>query len=326
MALTRGGAPPFLETTVLGATRYGVATLWRLRHAAAQADAVIAHGSSSLAACAVGLVGAQPFVYRSIGDPTFWLDSKPRRLRTTFLLRRSAAVVVMWSEAVDIMRDLVGPGTRVELIRKGLVTSGSPRSDDERARTRARLGLAPDRPVVAYLGALSDEKDPLLAIEATAHLPEVHLLIAGGGGLRHLVVEHAARRLPGRHTVVGPVADPRAVLAAADVLVLPSRTEGVPSAPLEAGLLGIPSVVADVGGAGSTVEDGVTGRVVRSRDPESLAEALSQVLAAHDSMGVAARAHVQDHFDIHDTAATWIKLCDDVGRAPRRRRGVTSHR
>lgn len=316
LALTAGGAPPLLDTTVLGARRYAPSTLWALRRAVADSDVVIAHGASSLTACATALAGRQPFVYRSIGDPRFWLHSGARQFRTKLLLRRSAAVVVMWPEAADIMRDLLGDAVRVELIRKGLETGAPPRSRDECDRARAALGLAPATRIVAYLGALSSEKDPLLAIDAVALLPAVHLMVIGGGPLEAHVADHAANRLPGRHSLIGAVADPRRALVAADVLLLPSRTEGVPSAPLEAALLGIPSVVTDVGGAATTVVDGLTGGVVRERDARRLARALERVIDARDEMGPAARTYVRDNFSIDRCAAAWVDLCTDLCRPP----------
>jgi glycosyltransferase involved in cell wall biosynthesis len=112
--------------------------------------------------------------------------------------------------------------------------------------------------------------------------------------------------------MTGVVAEPRNALAAADVLLLPSRTEGVPSAPLEAGLLGIPSVVTRVGGAPTTVDDGRSGIVVPAGDPDTMAAALVRVLADATSMGRAARKHVCATFDIPATAAAWSRLCEEV--------------
>jgi len=317
VALVAGGGPPLLDVEVLGRHRLAPSTLWRLRRRARPAGVVVAHGSSSLAACALGLAGSRPFVYRSIGDPRYWLSTRGRRARTIGFLRRSALVVVMWPEAVDVMRDVVGERPRVELIRKGIDVTEPLRDGRERDQARARLGIDRDR-VVVYLGALSPEKDPLLAIHAVEHLPGAHLLMAGGGPLLDDVRAEAARRLPGRHTILGPVQSTRPVLAAADVLVLPSRTEGVPNAPLEAALLGIPSVVTDVGGARSTVDDGAGGRVVAARDPDAIAAALDSVLATSDVMGAAARRFVETHFSLERSAAAWIDACRQIrGRSAR---------
>jgi len=77
--------------------------------------------------------------------------------------------------------------------------------------------------------------------------------------------------------------------------------------------------VTDVGGAATTVMDGVTGRVVHTRDAADLARALEQVIDAGDEMGPAARSYVQSHFSIDRCAAAWVDLCGDL--SPARRRG-----
>ena len=314
LALTAGGPPPLLPVSTLGTRARSPRTLRRVRTAVPRDSVVVAHGSSTLGAAAMALPGRAPFIYRSIGDPAYWASSATRRVRVSAYLRRAALVVVMWEEARRTLTDLYGGGVPVRLIPKGITSDGvGPVSAEERTAARAHLGLGADDRVVAYLGALSPEKDPLAAVAAVAAVPGLHLVLVGDGPLRPEVQAQVGERLPGRGHVVGISPDPRVVLAAADALVLASRTEGIPSAPLEAALLGLPAVVTDVGGSATTVEDGVTGRVVPVGDRDRMVAALREVVADAASMGAAARRFCLEQFAMEPVAAAWVELCDELG-------------
>lgn len=317
VALEAGRRSPRLDVDVLGRWALSPRALSRLRAAVPRDGVAVAHGSTALPACAAALIRGAPFIYRGIGDPQFWASSRSRRWRVRRYLARAAAVVAMWPSAADALRDLFGvPTDRVHMIPKGITTSGTQSVDGEARRAaRRRIGIPENVAVVAYLGSLSPEKDPLLAIESCARLGgAVHLLVIGDGPLRHAVEARAAGILGDRAWFVGQVDDPLRSLAAADTLVLSSRTEGIPSAPLEAALLGIPAVVTDVGGAKETVVDDETGRVVQAGDPVVLASAIADALARARAMGSAARSRCVATFDIRAVAERWLALCHEVQR------------
>ena len=91
----------------------------------------------------------------------------------------------------------------------------------------------------------------------------------------------AAHIAPGRVRLVGETSDPAGLLAAADVLVLPSRTEGMPGVIIEAMMRGVPVVATAVGAVPFMVRGGIEGFVVRPDDPARLGSALAEVLADH---------------------------------------------
>ncbi len=86
----------------------------------------------------------------------------------------------------------------------------------------------------------------------------------------------------------------------AEVIVIPSRNEGLPRVALEAGACGAICVATNVGGIPETILDGVTGFLVDPESPAALAQAILRALSLPESqkrrMSVAARAHIEKHF------------------------------
>lgn len=119
---------------------------------------------------------------------------------------------------------------------------------------------------LAFLGSLSERKQPLGLIAAVARLAEegvdVRVEIIGDGPLRPRVEALARSAGIGDRVVLrGQLSNPFDLLAAADALVLPSLSEGISRAVLEALQLGVPVVLRDVDGNRSVVEDGRNGRL-----------------------------------------------------------------
>lgn len=100
-------------------------------------------------------------------------------------------------------------------------------------------------------------------------------------------------------------------LAEASLLVLPSLSEGLANAVLEAMACARPVVVTDCGGMTEAVTDGVEGRVVPVRDPDALADAVEAVLGDPDAaaaMGTAGRRRVEAGHDLRDHVAAFAEL------------------
>ena len=137
--------------------------------------------------------------------------------------------------------------------------------------------------MVLFLGALSVEKGPLDAVTAVAGIDGATLLVVGEGPLAEEVRRLGERLAPGRVRLHGPTDDPGGVLAAADVLVLTSRTEGMPGVIIEALMRGVPVVATDVGAVRSMIADGVNGYVVAAGDTVAMVNALRKTL--HEEAG-----------------------------------------
>jgi glycosyltransferase involved in cell wall biosynthesis len=138
----------------------------------------------------------------------------------------------------------------------------------DREAVRAELGLAPDAVAVLYLGQLEARKDPLLAVRAAAGIPGVTMLVAGDGPQAAELAATGARMLGFRR-------DPERLLAATDILVMPSRHEGLSFAVLEAMVAGVACVVSD--GPGNPEAVGDAGLVFPAGDEAAARAALTRL-------------------------------------------------
>jgi glycosyltransferase involved in cell wall biosynthesis len=154
---------------------------------------------------------------------------------------------------------------------------------------RERLGIAANEMVVLTVGRLSREKAHIDLLEAFKRLgdtkPEISSkLIIVGDGPERARLEAAAESFAGKGRVIftGQANDVRAFYAAADVFVLPSRSEGSPNVLLEAMAANLPIVATAVGGVPEMVENNESALLVPQDDPSSIAAAISRLLRDKD--------------------------------------------
>jgi glycosyltransferase involved in cell wall biosynthesis len=173
------------------------------------------------------------------------------------------------------------------------------------------------------VGRLTPQKDPLAFVELIATVrrerPDVHGVIVGDGPLRADVERAvAARGLGAWCRVLGARDDVAALLAALDVFVLTSISEGFPFVVLEAMALERPVVATAVNGVPEIVEPGVTGALVERGDGQALARAVLDTLADAErarAMGRAGRRRVQTCFTASRMVAETAAFYRDLLRA-----------
>jgi len=283
-----------------------------LRRLAGGHDVVVAHGSTALPASAIACAGVAPFIYRSIGDPAYWSSSRLKRLQTTTLLNRAATVVTLFPAATETLRRR-GVTAHLATIPNAVPSDDFPFvTEDERRRARAELGVPLDARIVLYLGSLSPEKRPERAVALGSSRPDLRVLVVGEGPLRQPLEALAAA--VDNVEVHGPTSRPQRFLASADVVILPSDTEGIPAVAVEAGLSGVPVVASDVGGLASVIDHGTTGLLVAVGDGDALSGAVDQALTCGASMGAAARDRCLERFDIEPVARQWAEVISAAAR------------
>ena len=204
--------------------------------------------------------------------------------------------------------------TRVSFVPNGL-SPARPISAEERAAARAQLGFKPDlnrnsneeELVFAVIGRLSEEKGVAFLLEALRKLKEraPFLLVAGDGPLRESLEESATDL---RVRWLGYLPDPRLAFAAADALVIPSLTEGLPLVALEAAMLERPLVATAVGELPSVLRDGA-GLLVPPGDANALAGAIERLRdpALRRSIGAKALLRSRD-YAVETMAASYAVL------------------
>lgn len=120
----------------------------------------------------------------------------------------------------------------------------------DRSQARARWGIPPDAPLLVHVGRAHEVKNRPFLIEvlraARSLRPDATLLVAGPGGIDDVLAVHPQVATDPAIVLAGEIHDVGSVLAAADVLLLPSRREGLPGVVLEALAYGVPVVANDL--------------------------------------------------------------------------------
>lgn len=251
-----------------------------------------AHDYKSLVlALVAGQLARAPVVVTFHGDTA---HSGPVRAYEA-LARRSArwaAGVAATSAVLAEQIRAAAPGVDVQVIANGIALGRMP-SDADRVEARRLLAVPADAHVVAYVGRLSPEKAPEILLRATRDTGAL-LLFAGEGPMRAALEAEAAGQAVRFLGFVGEVGQ---VLAAADVLALPSRTEGLPMAVLEGMAAGLPVVASAVGSLPEVLGDGA-GWLVPPGDVAALREALGQARdgARRQEVVRTARARVEARY------------------------------
>ncbi len=291
-------------------------------------EVAVVHAHQLLSPASAALVARAlrgiPFVVTahasgSIGEIAHLARQGPLGAMRLAALRRLAAAFVAVS--APIREELVGAGIprgRIHRIPNGVDTRRfAPADRAERARLRGLLGL-PAGPIAVYAGRLAREKGADVLLEAWAAVARdagATLCLLGDGAER-AALEAQARKLapPGSVRFAGAQADVAPWLRAADAFVLPSRTEGLSLALLEAMACGLAVVATDVGATAETGgPDGAV--VVPPERPERLAAALAAVLSdavRARALGAAARARAVEGFGIEAVAARHLELYREV--------------
>ena len=224
-------------------------------------------------------------------------------------LRRWADRVICVSDALRrlVVRSRGLSENRLVTLHNGVdLGSFAPATEARTRAARERLRLGRSTPVLLTVAVLREPKGIGYMLEALPRLlpafPDLRYVVVGDGPDRTRL-EHMVARLGlgGSVLFAGTRNDVNEILPAADVFVLPSLTEALPTVLAEAAACELPIVATDVGGVAEMVEDGVTGFVVPPADPAALATRCGELLAQphfRRRMAAAGRRVAEERFDL----------------------------
>ncbi|NXY98137.1 glycosyltransferase [Streptomyces sp. BR123] len=323
LAWRAGRAPgPDLAAEVMGARR----VIRRARPDVLHAHSAKAGLAGRLAARGRVATVFQPHAwsFEAVGGTTGALARRWERFGV-----RWADRVLCVSEAERRVGEAEGIAAHWSVIRNGVdldhYRPGGPDRAEDRTAARAGLPLPAaflgDGPLAVCVGRLCRQKGQDLLLrawrEVLGNLPEARLALVGDGP----DTEKLRRCAPPGVLFAGGADDIRPWLRAADLVVLPSRWEGMALAPLEAMASGRPVLVSDVSGARESLPPG-QGRLclVPPEDPTALAKALGRLLAEPRllaELGEQAQQHARTEFDVRRTADAVTGLYHELLGRPR---------
>lgn len=247
-----------------------------------------------------------PVSIKARGSDVHLWGGKPACRRMIVEAGRGAQGMLAVSAALrDDMIAMGLPGDRIRVHYTGV----DPNMFCPRDRAAAKLALDIAGPLVVAAGNLIALKGQRLVIDAMRGLPGVSLLIAGQGPDREaLAGQIAAAGLADRVRLLGALPHDQLpmLLAAADVMALPSASEGLANVWVEALACGTPIVITDVGGAREVIDRPAAGRLVE-RTAQAIAAGITDVLANPSPQAEIAEAAAKFTWE-RNTAALYAHL------------------
>lgn len=200
--------------------------------------------------------------------------------RLRWYVRTRTPFVSISSGIGRLLLDHGVPAPSVKAIPNGIDTARfAPASDAERAKLRSELGLPANTPIVVFVGRLEPVKNVDVLLNAWSGIDGGHLLILGDGVQRAALVAQAqSLGLSDRVDFRGMVTNIVDYLRAADIFVLPSSSEGLSVALLEAMATGLVPIATAIGGTTDVVDDQQTGLLVQPGDVSGLRDALNYAI------------------------------------------------
>ena len=237
-----------------------------------------------------------------------WIaNSTKQRIFTALdkqIVRGFDRVIAVSREIFDELASKGVPPGKLRLLHNAIVAERYVRTGRKGAIAEV-IGRTVSNPVIASVGRLSAEKghaDLLAALALVRDAGHKFTMVFIGDGPERtgLLDRAAALGLSNSVYMPGYIREPQSLLEDVDLMVLPSYTEGLPNAALEALLMEVPVLATSVGGTPEVIMDGETGRLVPPHSPERLAAAIVEFISAPEEwkrMALRGRDAVKRNFD-----------------------------
>lgn len=310
----------------VGALLFVIGSLWYLI-GRGRADIYHSHDTGAsgwLAIIASHLLRGQSIVKLRSGKLRYksLVSTRMGRLRFSALLRLASRVVVVNSEMETAVQTLGIPPMRVVRILNGVDTDFySPPSPEERREARQRISPGKSDFIFLFVGRLQQIKGLDVLLGAWSLLPNhirssaTLLLVGDGNEHQNLADLVCSLRMKESVHIVGERRNVRDYYWASDVFILPSRTEGLSNAMIEAMSCGLPVVASRVGGSLDLIEEAKHGYLFDSENCEDLAEKICSIINVRLSwheMGAMARDKVIRCSDLELAATRFKELYDQL--------------
>jgi glycosyltransferase involved in cell wall biosynthesis len=252
-----------------------------------------------------------PFVATMHGS-RYYVERWRRRIALRLAFAMTGKVVAVSRALAHALRhDLWLPKSRVTTIGNG-VRPEPTSADEASSNLRDELGLAPDDQLAVSVGNLYPVKGHRFAVEALTAAPRLHLAIAGRGDLATALEKQAAALgVADRLHLLGLRSDIGALLAQADLFVLPSLSEGLPLALLEAMFAGCAIVASDVGDVRTALDDGRAGVLVPAGDATALGRTIADLIAdptRRAELAARARQRALEEYDVSRMVTRYLAI------------------
>jgi L-malate glycosyltransferase len=302
----------------------------QLRRAARRLRPDVLHANTTRATLAA--LPAHPGGMPLIGHVRDWIPEGRVPMATMRAVEMGSTAVIANSRFVADQLPPGRRGARVRVIHDAVDTAAFTGLADRRDAARRELGVDGGDPVLAVVAQLTPWKGQDDAIRILAAVRERHpkagLLIAGSAKFaaagtsfdnpsfeRELHALAAELGVGGEVRFLGERQDVPQVLAASDVLLVPSWREAFGRIVVEGMAAGLPVVATSVGGPAELVRDGVDGRVLQPRRPGLWAEAIGGLLDEPGrlrEMGEAGRRRADGDLDPDRLAAEVVQVYEEV--------------
>lgn len=256
---------------------------------------------------------------RESGDMAVWAGlPMGKRLLGTVRSRADKATAV----SLDVMDELRQAGfhpERIQYIPNGVSVKST--GEGDKPACRSKLGLPQKAFVAVFVGRLTAEKAPELLVDAWERIgggesAPCRLVLIGEGEKRSVLTSRIREAgLEEAVMLTGKVDNVEDYLRAADAFILPSVTEGMSMALLEAMSVGLPVVASRVSGTVDIIRDGENGLLFDSGDEEGLSRCLGALIDSRklrEKLGHNARKTVEEHFSLDNTVKSYLSLYQSI--------------
>ncbi len=287
-------------------------------------------GRADFFARVAGKMARVPYIVSTVAMPVEGYDvGRWRKAVYIFLDRLTERYVDRFIVVSEVLKETLIKGHKIpphKVVRiYNGIEIGRYRHDATYADLRKEWGVPSHVPLIGAIGRLVWQKGLTHLLQAMPlvfqEYPDTRLILVGDGPLQEDLRDQV-RDLGIEASVffVGFRIDIPAVLAALDLLVVPSVLEGFPMTTLEAMAMAKPIVATDINGIREEIHNGKTGILMPPADPQALAEGIKQMLKDRTqakNLGTEARKHVEEMFDIKQQVALHEEVYEELLKSRR---------